>query len=207
MIDLSVRLTDASPMSAPASSSASSPAVDSSSFESELSEALSQALSELGIDPSSVQVSINGSSSQTAATSQNSAATPNSTPATPSSTPAVPSTTPASATSPSWSTKTDYDDAYWAAQPPAVQQLRNISDPTQRAATAMQLATEGYTIDYPIMVEGWDPQIATQIREAAGYTWVPSALQQPVEVAPGLTFPGLTTYDPKNPPPGSIMVG
>jgi hypothetical protein len=38
-----------------------------------------------------------------------------------------------------------------------------------------------------------------------GYTWVPSALQQPVEVAPGLTYAG-ASYDPSKPPAGSIAV-
>lgn len=98
-----------------------------------------------------------------------------------------------------------FDDAYWAKQPAAVQQLRNIQDPSQRAATAAQLAGKGYSIDVPIMVWGWDPQITTQARESLGYTWVPSALQQPVEVAPGLSFNG-TSYDPLHPPAGSIPV-
>jgi len=98
-----------------------------------------------------------------------------------------------------------FDDIYWAKQPAAVQQLRNIQDPAQRTAAAEQLAQQGYTIDAPIMVWGWDPQITTAARQAMGYTWVPSALQQPVEVAPGLTFDG-QSYDPSNPPAGSIAV-
>jgi hypothetical protein len=45
------------------------------------------------------------------------------------------------------------------------------------------------------------------MRQAAGYTWVPSAGQNPVEVAPGLGAVGnLAAYDPNNPPPGSIIV-
>jgi hypothetical protein len=99
-----------------------------------------------------------------------------------------------------------FDDAYWAKQPAAVQQLRNIQDPVQKTELATQLAQQGYSIDVPIMVWGWDPQIATEIRQSDGYTWVPSALQQPVEVAPGLTVAGLPTYDPAHPPAGSIPV-
>lgn len=98
-----------------------------------------------------------------------------------------------------------FDQAYWASQPAPVQQLQNIQDPTQRAEAASQLAQEGYSIDVPIMVWGWDPQITTQARQSMGYTWVPSALQQPVEVAPGLTFNG-ASYNPSNPPAGSIPV-
>jgi len=102
-------------------------------------------------------------------------------------------------------TAASFDDAYWAQQPPAVQQLRDIQNPTERAQVAEQLAEQGYSIDVPIMVWGWDPATTTAAREAMGYTWVPSALQQPVEVAPGLSFAG-TAYNPENPPPGSITV-
>jgi hypothetical protein len=98
-----------------------------------------------------------------------------------------------------------FDQDYWASQPAAVQQLQNIQNPTQRTQVATQLAQEGYSIDVPIMVWGWDPQLTTQLRQADGYTWVPSAEQQPVEVAPGLTFEG-TSYNPAKPPAGSIAV-
>ncbi|HUA20060.1 MAG TPA: hypothetical protein VMB25_15030 [Bryobacteraceae bacterium] len=99
-----------------------------------------------------------------------------------------------------------FDNAYWAQQPPAVQALRNMQ-PDERAAAARNLAAEGYTIDVPIMVWGWDPQIATQIRQAAGYTWVPSGLQNPIESMPGVApLSGLTAYNPNQPPAGSILV-
>lgn len=97
------------------------------------------------------------------------------------------------------------DQAYWAEQPPAIQALQYMPD-DQRMAAAQQLANEGYTIDVPIMVWGWDP-LATMIdRQNNGYTWVPSALQSDVPVTPGNTFPGLPSYDPNNPPAGSIQV-
>jgi len=99
-----------------------------------------------------------------------------------------------------------YDDAYWAQQPPAVQQLRDITNYQARVDLGTQLAQEGYTIDVPIMVWGWDPSIVMASRQADGYTWVPSALQQPVEMAPGITVPGMASYDPNNPPAGSIRV-
>ncbi len=100
-----------------------------------------------------------------------------------------------------------FDNAYWASQPAAVQALRTMQNPDQRTALATQLANEGYSIDVPIMVWGWDPSIVTSMRQADGYTWVPSALQNPVESAPGL--PGMGTfaaYDPNSPPAGSIAV-
>lgn len=100
-----------------------------------------------------------------------------------------------------------FDQAYWASQPPAVQALQKIQNPEQRATLATQLANEGYSIDVPIMVWGWDPSITTAMRQADGYTWVPSALQNPVEDAPGLPAVGsIAAYTPNNPPAGSIMV-
>jgi hypothetical protein len=120
-------------------------------------------------------------------------------------TPSTTATASASTATASTANSESFDEAYWASQPAAVQQLQNIQDPTQRADLASQLAGEGYTIDVPIMVWGWDPQITTAARESMGYTWVPSALQPPVEVAPGLTFNG-TSYNAANPPAGSISV-
>jgi len=99
-----------------------------------------------------------------------------------------------------------FDNSYWAQQPAAVQPLRTMPS-EERAAYAHQLASEGYTIDVPIMVWGWDPSLVTSMRQADGYTWVPSAMQNPVEVAPGLgAIANLTPYDPNSPPPGSITV-
>lgn len=100
---------------------------------------------------------------------------------------------------------TSFDETYWASQPAAVQQLQNIQSPTERAQLASQLAQQGYSIDVPIMVWGWDPATTTAARESMGYTWVPSAEQQPVEVAPGLTYAG-NSYNPSQPPTGSITV-
>jgi hypothetical protein len=100
-----------------------------------------------------------------------------------------------------------FDNNYWAQQPAAVQPLRTMQNQEQRAALATQLANEGYSIDVPIMVWGWDPATVTSMRQTEGYTWVPSALQNPVENAPGLPSMGtLAAYDPNNPPAGSIAV-
>src|SRR5689334_716345 len=98
------------------------------------------------------------------------------------------------------------DDAYWAKQPAPVQQLREIDDPDQRKALATQLAAQGYSIDVPIMVWGFDAGKTMALRQQYGYAWVPSALQQPIELAPGLNFPNMPSYDPSNPPPGSIIL-
>ena len=76
----------------------------------------------------------------------------------------------------------------------------------QRAAAAQQLANQGYTIDVPIMVWGWDPLATMIARQNDGMTWVPSALQSNIPVAPGDSFPGLPSYNPNDPPAGSIQV-
>ena len=56
------------------------------------------------------------------------------------------------------------------------------------------------------MAWGWDAAKTIEMRKMFGYTWVPSALQQPVTAAPGVTGPGITPYDPDHPPVGSIKV-
>jgi hypothetical protein len=99
----------------------------------------------------------------------------------------------------------DPDDAYWAAQPPAVRALRNMDDLDARRALAAELTSKGYTIDVPIMVWGWSATKTMALRQQWGYTWVPSAGMAPVAVAPGLNVPGLPGYNPA-PPPGAILV-
>jgi len=97
-------------------------------------------------------------------------------------------------------------DIYWASQPPAVRALRTSLGASDATSKAMALATQGFKIDVPVMVWGWEPACAMGLRKDYGYTWVPSALQANIAIAPGLSAPGVTSYDPKNPPPGSILV-
>jgi len=96
-------------------------------------------------------------------------------------------------------------DAYWAEQPAAVQQLRYMPY-DQRQAYADQLATQGYVIDQEIMVDGQDPLAVMIHREMNGYTWVPSLNQPTLEEGPGFDEPGLTPYNPNEPPAGSVQV-
>lgn len=99
-----------------------------------------------------------------------------------------------------------FNAAYWLAQPLEVQALVSITDSDQRAAQAAKLATQGFTIDVPIMVYGWDAYSVMSTRSQLGYTWVNSALQQPVGVTPGVGQFGSASYDPNKPPVGSIKV-
>jgi hypothetical protein len=199
-------------------------------FQSALSSALSATLQQFGINPNSVTLSITpattaGTTSTTAsATTGAAAVTPfsaastaaNAVSATPAAsstaatttetTPSAPSATSAAEASSSVESDESYDNAYWASQPSAVQALRNIDDYSQRSELAAKLSAEGYDIDVPIMVYGWDPAKITAARESYGYTWVPSAAQTPVEQAPGISTPGGTAYNANNPPAGSIAV-
>jgi hypothetical protein len=97
-------------------------------------------------------------------------------------------------------------DAYWAAQPAPVQQLRNIGDFNQRMSKAQELASQGYSIDRGIMVYGYDPMKTMVARQIYGYTWVPSLNQSISSPPPGFAMDGQAPYDPANPAPGSIQV-
>ncbi len=102
--------------------------------------------------------------------------------------------------------QSEFDKAYWLHQPPAVRELAGLADLDARTARAAQLATQGFAIDVPIQVWGWDPFLVMTERQAFGYTWVPSALQPAVTIAPGLGAPGAVPYDGAHPPSGAIRV-
>jgi hypothetical protein len=170
---------------------------DGTSFQSQLSAALSSTLEKFGINPNNVNLSIapivtSGAQTPFTAAAEAASATPTSAQS-------------SDGTLASQDPVLSFDAAYWASQPPAVRALQNIDDPTQRAMAAAQLAASGYQIDTPIMVWGWDPSKVTSLRQEMGYTWVPSAFQASVAAAPGLTN-GSQSYDPTNPPSGSIAV-
>ena len=97
-------------------------------------------------------------------------------------------------------------DAYWAGQPAAVQQLRNIGDFAERMSMAQQLASKGYSIDRGIMVWGYDPMKTMVARQIYGYTWVPSLNQSINSSPPGFALDPESAYDPTHPPAGSIQV-
>lgn len=104
------------------------------------------------------------------------------------------------------SQQTEFDQAYWASQPPEVRALPCIEDQGARAQRAADLAAKGFVIDVPVMVWSWDAYLVMKMRSEFGYTWVPAALQTPVSIAPGTAAPGAVPYDPAHPPSGSIRV-
>jgi hypothetical protein len=177
----------------------------------ELSRTFVEARSRYGIDPNPAKVTLGKASSQTIAGGQNSVASNSALTLASGLNALVPRTNPAVTPAPlsvpaASQPVQSVDDAYWAKQPAAVQQLRNIGDYNQRQDLAAQLASEGYSIDTPVMVWGWDPSKTTQLRQGFGYTWIPSAMQSPVTAAPGISGGGIVPYDPAHPPAGSIKV-
>jgi len=103
-------------------------------------------------------------------------------------------------------TEQEFNSAYWAATSPSVRALKDMENQQERALKAFEQATRGFVVDVPIMVWGWSPYLVMKMRQDYGYTWVPSALQSPVSMAPGLCVPGAVPYDPANPPAGSVKV-
>lgn len=223
-------------LSSPANPSANAnPTLSSQEFTKALSDAIAGTLERFGIDPHSVTIDLGSSVAQDArqnsVPSQLSAsivspagasallatvanATPFASSAVVGFNALVPKDTPIQPAAPApsrpaaqhWYASDPVADAYWSKQSPAVQQLREIDDYGQRQALGAKLASQGYQIDVPIMVWGWDAGKTTDLRKGFGYTWVPSALQASVSAAPGLTGAGIVPYDPGHPPQGSMTV-
>lgn len=103
-------------------------------------------------------------------------------------------------------TQPEFNSAYWAHEPAEVRALKDIADDQARCSRAIELATKGYVIDVPIMAWGSDPYQTMRLRQSYGYTWVPSALMDPIIMSPGLHLNTLPDYDPNRPPAGSIKV-
>lgn len=104
---------------------------------------------------------------------------------------------------------TAFINAYWAAQHPEVQALRDMPEPDafnkSRIAAAQALAAKGFLIDEDIHVTNANPYWAMWYRVRYGFTWIPNMNQANIVVAPGLNIPGVPPYDPLHPPPGAIQ--
>jgi len=100
-----------------------------------------------------------------------------------------------------------FDEAYRASLAPQVAALLDMQDSVLRMATAQNLASQGFLIDVPIQVWGWNPYVTMALRQIDGFTWVPSALQPSVGYSIGSNDnPPFVPYDPSKPPQGSIKV-
>jgi len=100
-----------------------------------------------------------------------------------------------------------FNSTYWASFSPEIQALAQVeSFSPERMAKAVELAISGKLIDPEIQARGANPWETMMLREAYGYTWVPSLLQPPVLIAPGLVVPGVAPYNAESFPAGSIKV-
>jgi hypothetical protein len=102
-------------------------------------------------------------------------------------------------------TLTAFDNAYWASQPLPVQALQTMDASQQgRTTLAYQLAGQGYFIDVPIMVWGWDPYMIMYQRQIDGYTTYPDALNSQTRTV----SLNLSDYPPAAvPAPQGVLVG
>lgn len=108
-------------------------------------------------------------------------------------------------------TRDEFNKLYYDSKPPEIRAVLNMptnmpEDQKARAEKARDLAEQGFIVDAHIEAWGMDPYLTMRLRHEYGYTWVPSALQPPVAIAPGLFQPGTLPYDPDHPPHGSIKV-
>jgi hypothetical protein len=105
-------------------------------------------------------------------------------------------------------TAAEFDALYLKSQPEQVQSLMQMPGGVSRVATAVNLAQAGYLIDGTIMVWDWSPYQTMKSRMAYGYTWVPSYLQKPIQIAPGVSqgASGPPSYDAAVIPPGALLV-
>lgn len=88
------------------------------------------------------------------------------------------------------------DAIYIASKHPDVRALFDLPSGATRDAKAQQLAQAGHILDVAIDVWNWDPVTTMGCRVQLGFSWVPSALQAPLNGAIG-TGPV---------PPGAIKV-
>lgn len=100
-----------------------------------------------------------------------------------------------------------FNAAYWGSFAPVVQALSGLEAfSAERMDAAIALAQSGHLIDHQIQAVGASAYETMKLRELYGYTWVPSLLQPPVPIAPGIAIPGQPMYDATAPPAGSIKV-
>jgi len=110
-------------------------------------------------------------------------------------------------------TRDQFNDIYWAAQPPAVRALKDMTNGPNKMNAAVALAQQGYTVDAWIGFYGFEPWGTMSARQMEGLPWAPALLQDyhmvpnpigPGEVAPNTPMPKgaiKTSLDPADYPP------
>ncbi len=107
----------------------------------------------------------------------------------------------------------EFNETYWAAQPPAVRALRTMPGGSERTQAALELAQKGYTVDVMIGVYGFEPWGTMSGRMLHGFKWSPALLQDytlvmwplnPWEIGPSAPMPKgaiKTSLNPADYPP------
>lgn len=96
-------------------------------------------------------------------------------------------------------------DIFWLYFPVEVRALRDM-EPKERFPYAMDLLAKGFLIASDVMMYEVDPITWINLCYNQGYRWAPAMGEPNVPVAPGVDFPGMPSYDAKNPPRRSIPV-
>lgn len=91
---------------------------------------------------------------------------------------------------------------------PEVLALRTNDDDRDRIEKAVALAKAGQILDHAVDIRQQDAKAMMDLRRAYGYTWIPNAIMDNVQIAPGLSgpFSHLSQYDPTAAPVGAIFV-
>ena len=110
-------------------------------------------------------------------------------------------------------TRDEFNEVYWAAQPPAVRALREMQNGPDKMNAAVALAQQGFTVDVFIGFYGFEPWGTMSGRQMQGLKWAPALLQDyhmvPNPINPGESGPDApmpkgaikTSVDPADYPP------
>lgn len=96
-------------------------------------------------------------------------------------------------------------DMFWLYFPVEVRALRDM-EPSERFVYAMDLLARGFLLVGDVMIFEVDPITYINLCFNQGYRWVTAWGDPTVPVAPGITFPGMPSYDPAAPPKRSIPI-
>ena len=99
-------------------------------------------------------------------------------------------------------TRDDFNNIYWAAQPPAVRALKDMPNGPDKQNAAVALAKQGFTVDTFIGFFGFEPWGTMSARQMEGLRWAPALLMDVHMVPNPLTTDQVGPNTPM--PPGAI---
>lgn len=90
-------------------------------------------------------------------------------------------------------------DIFWLYFPMEVRALRDM-EPKERFPYAMDLLSKGFIVASDVMVFEVDPVTHINLCYNQGYRWSEAMGEPGIPVAPGVSMPGMPSYDPLKPP-------